>query len=81
MGLTAYVIVVEIGTSIGSLAAAAITDSIGVFIVLVGLGALGLIATIWTIRSRYFVTVSDMVSEAFVPPELMPKLQSRPAET
>ncbi len=81
MGLTAYVIVVEIGTSIGSLAAAAITDSIGVFIVLVGLGALGLIATIWTIRSRYFVTVSDMVSEAFVPAELMPKLQPRPAET
>ncbi|CAB4346121.1 unannotated protein [freshwater metagenome] len=81
MGLTAYVIVVEIGTSIGSLTAAAIADSIGVFIVLVGLGALGIIATIWIVSNRYFVPVSDMVAETFVPPELMPKLQSRPADT
>ena len=80
MGLTAYVIVVEIGTSIGSLIAAAIADSIGVFIVLIGLGALGLIATIWLISDRYFVSVSDMVAEAFVPAELMSKLPSKPAK-
>jgi MFS family permease len=80
MGLTAYVIVVEIGTSIGSLIAAAIADSIGVFIVLIGLGALGIIATIWLISDRYFVSVSDMVAEAFVPAELMSKLPSKPAK-
>jgi MFS family permease len=80
MGLTAYVIVVEIGTSVGSLTAAAIADSIGVFIVLIGLGALGLIATIWLISDRYFVSVSDMVAEAFVPAELMSKLPSKPAK-
>ena len=44
------------------------------------LGALGLIATIWLISDRYFATVSDMVAEAFVPPELMAKLPSKPAE-
>jgi len=61
-------------------AAAAIADSIGVFIVLVGLGALGIIATIWLISDRYFVSVSDMAAGAFIPPELMSKLPSKSAK-
>jgi MFS family permease len=80
MALTVYAIVVQVGTSIGSLTAAAITDWIGVFIVLVGIGALGLIAAVWMIRSRYLAAVVDMAAEAFVPPELMPKLQSKSAK-
>ena len=79
MALTVYAIVVQVGTSIGSLTAAAITDWIGVFIVLVGLGALGLIAAVWMIRSRYLAAVVDTAAEAFVPPELMPKLASQGA--
>ena len=78
--LTVYVIVVQVGTSVGSLTAAAITDSLGVFTVLPAIGVLGLIAAIVTIRSRYLVAVNDMAAEAFVPPELMPKLGSQPEQ-
>ena len=71
MALTAYVIVVEIGTSAGSLVAAALADSVGVFSVLVGLGVLGVLVTFWLVRARRYESVSELAAEAFVPGDLL----------
>ena len=71
MALTAYVIVVEIGTSAGSLVAAALADSVGVFSVLVGLGVLGVLVTFWLVRARRYESVSELAAEAFVPGGLL----------
>ena len=71
MALTAYVIVVEIGTSAGSLVAAALADAVGVFSVLVGLGALGMLVTFWLVRARRYESVSELTAEAFVPGDLL----------
>lgn len=67
IALTAYVIVVEIGTSAGSLLAAALADAAGVFSVLVGLGVLGVLVTFWLVRARRYESVSNLTAEAFVP--------------
>lgn len=67
IALTAYVIVVEIGTSAGSLLAAALADAAGVFGVLVGLGVLGVLVTFWLVRARRYESVSNLTAEAFVP--------------
>jgi MFS family permease len=71
MALTAYVIVVEIGTSAGSLLAAALADAVGVFSVLVGLGVLGVLVTLWFVRARRYESVSQLTAEAFVPGDLL----------
>jgi MFS family permease len=71
MALTAYVIVVEIGTSAGSLLAAALADAVGVFSVLVGLGVLGVLVTFWFVRARRYESVSQLTAEAFVPGGLL----------
>jgi hypothetical protein len=71
MALTAYVIVVEIGTSAGSLVAAALADAVGVFSVLVGLGVLGVLVTFWLVRARRYESVSNLTAEAFVPGDLL----------
>jgi MFS family permease len=78
MALTAYVIVVEIGTSAGSLVAAALADSVGVFTVLVGLGVLGVLVTFWLVRARRYESVSALAVEAFVPGELIVQLSPQP---
>jgi MFS family permease len=74
MALTAYVIVVEIGTSAGSLVAAALADSVGVFTVLVGLGVLGVLVTFWLVRARRYKSVGELTAEAFVPGDLLVQL-------
>ncbi len=71
MALTAYVIVVEIGTSAGSLLAATLADAAGVFSVLVGLGVLGVLVTFWLVRARRYESVSNLTAEAFVPGDLL----------
>ena len=70
MALTVYVIVVEIGTSAGSLLAAALADSVGVFSVLVGLGALGVLVTFCLTRAHRYESVSKLTAEAFVPGDM-----------
>ena len=79
MALTAYVIVVEMGTSIGSLLAAALADSVGVFAVLIGLGVLAVLVTFWLIRDRRFDSVSELTAEAFAPGDLLVELSPQPA--
>ena len=78
MALTAYVIVVEIGTSTGSLVAAALADAVGVFSVLVGLGVLGVLVTFWLVRARRYESVSELAAQAFVPVDLLVQLSPPP---
>lgn len=77
IALTAYVIVVEIGTSAGSLLAAALADAVGVFGVLVGLGVLGVLVTFWLVRARRYESVSNLTAEAFVPGDLLAQAAAR----